>query len=204
MSRYKDITGQTFWRLTVLYKLHNYHKKRRAYWLCVCECGNLTEVSYDNLKTNNTKSCGCYNKDVHMKHNKCNTRLYYILDNMKMRCYNKNNKDYQNYGARGIVVCDEWLHDFQAFHDWAMENGYRENLTIDRIDNNKGYSPDNCRWVDIKTQSRNTRRNRLITIGNETKSLAEWCEILNLNYHTIKQRLYRKWPIKKALELEDK
>lgn len=100
---------------------------------------------------------------------------------MKDRCYNKKCKDYQMWGGRGITICDEWLRDVKSFYDWAMTHGYKDNLTIDRIDNNKGYSPDNCRWVDRKTQARNTRRNRVITINGETKCLVEWCEVFNIN-----------------------
>lgn len=118
---------------------------------------------------------------------------------MRYRCYNINDKEYSWYGGRGITICDEWLNDFMSFYDWSMNNGYQDNLTIDRIDNNKGYSPINCRWTTRKEQARNTRRNRLITIDGETKCLAEWCEVFNLNYHTVKRRLYRGWKIKKSI-----
>lgn len=130
-------------------------------------------------------------------------RLYKIFAHMKERCYDINNKDYHMYGGRGIKICDNWLNDFQAFYNWAMENGYRDDLTIDRINNNDNYDPNNCMWATKKQQARNTRRNRLITINNETKCLAEWCEILNLKYDTVKRRLYRGWPIKKAFNLEN-
>ena len=121
---------------------------------------------------------------------------------MKDRCYTIRDKEYSWYGGRGITICDEWLSDFMSFYKWSMMNGYDDTLTIDRIDNNKGYSPSNCRWVDRKQQARNTRRNRLIKINDEIKCLAEWCEIFNLNYHTVKRRLYRGWEVKKAFEIE--
>lgn len=130
-------------------------------------------------------------------------RLYKIHAHMKERCYDTNNKDYHMYGGRGIKICDEWLNDVTTFYNWAMDNGYKENLTIDRTDNNDDYKPSNCTWVTKKQQARNTRRNRMITINGETKCLAEWCEILNLKYHTVKRRLNRGWPIKKAFNLEN-
>lgn len=140
---------------------------------------------------------------MYTKHGKCNTRLYRRWKHMKDRCYNKNYKRYSDYGGRGIVVCDEWRNDFQAFYDWAINNGYKENLSIDRIDNNKGYSPDNCQWVDVATQNRNTRRTINFTYQGETHCLKDWCEILNLKYTTVKQRVTQyHWPIEKALGLE--
>lgn len=174
----------------------------------MCDCGNLVEVSGANLKKNNTKSCGCFQKETtakrFTKHNKSNTRLYKTYNEMKSRCYNKNDKDYQYYGGRGIAVCDEWLDDFMNFYNWAMDNDYLDDLTIDRIDVDSDYSPDNCRWVDMKTQNRNTRRNRMIVINGETHCLSEWCEILNLDYNKINSRINTLgWSIKKALELED-
>ena len=121
---------------------------------------------------------------------------------MKKRCYNSNDKAYNYYGGRGIKVCDEWLNDFQTFYDWSMNNGYNEHLTIDRIDVNGNYEPNNCRWVDYKIQNRNSRHNTLFTIDGETRCLSEWCEILNLNYKNVLARVTRyNWSIGEALEL---
>lgn len=128
-------------------------------------------------------------------------RIYKTLNHMKDRCYNQKCKDYHMWGGRGITICDEWLRDVKSFYDWAMTHGYKDNLTIDRIDNNKGYSPDNCRWVDRKTQARNTRRNRLITINGETKCLVEWCEVFNINYDMVKRRLHRGWSTERAFNI---
>lgn len=207
MSR--KLKGQKFGRLTVIDKLHNYHKNNRIYWLCVCECGNLINVNSSQLVSGQTQSCGCLRKDLltqrNIKHDKCNTRLYNIWGCMKQRCYNKNQPQYKNYGGRGIAVCDKWRDDFMVFYDWAMTNGYKSNLTIDRIDNNKGYEPSNCRWVTRKQQNRNTRQNRNITINGETHCLKDWCKILGLKRSTVSNRINQyNWSIKQALELEGK
>ena len=127
--------------------------------------------------------------------NKLNT----LLDHMKERCYNENSKSYARYGGRGITICDEWLRDSNAFKSWALSAGYREGLEIDRIDNNKGYSPDNCRWVTKKENARNTSRNKYITWNGETHALSEWCEILGVNYQTVNMRLFRGWSFEKAI-----
>ena len=205
--RFKDITGKKFGKLTALYRLHNYHKKG-TYWICVCDCGNFIETSYDSLH-NNAKSCGCLRKETTSKrfktHGKRNTRLYNIYKGMKARCYNKNNHKYKNYGGRGITVCKEWLNDFTTFYDWSMSHGYDDTLTIDRIDVNGNYEPDNCRWITNDEQQRNKTTNRLITIDNETHCLKEWCDILGLRYGTVVQRLnVYKWTIGEALGLEVK
>lgn len=118
---------------------------------------------------------------------------------IKERCYNENSKSYKRYGGRGITVCDEWLHDSEAFKRWALSNGYAKGLEIDRIDNNRGYSPDNCRWVTKTQNARNTSKNRYISWNNEIHPLSEWCEILNLNYNTINMRLHRGWDFEKAV-----
>ena len=146
----KDLSGKNFGRLTALYRLHNHHRKG-TYWLCACDCGNLTEVYLSNLQNGKTKSCRCLNHEpTNIKHGKCNTRLYNIYCAMKNRCYNKNYKRYKDYGARGIVVCQEWKDDFMSFYNWAMDNSYRDDLTIDRIDVNGNYEPSNCKWSTAK------------------------------------------------------
>lgn len=199
MGKFKDISCQKFSRLTVLHRLYNYHKKG-VWWLCVCECGGFTYVTTRDLNNGHTKSCGCLRK----KHGKRDTRLSRIWRGLKNRCYNVNNKDYRHYGKRGIAVCSEWLNDFMTFYNWSINNGYKDDLTIDRIDNSKGYSPDNCRWVDYKIQNRNRSNTKLITYKGETKPLMEWCELLNLKYDTVLHRLNASgWTIERALELEE-
>lgn len=167
MSKYIDLKGKKFGRLTALEKVGEY--KGNALWKCICECGNTKVIRSDQLRKNIVRSCGCLKKEQdkinlnQTKHNKEGTRLYFIWINMKTRCYNKNNKTYKYYGKRGITICEEWKNDFQAFYDWAMENGYNEKAkrgecTIDRINNDGNYEPSNCRWVSMKIQQKNKRK----------------------------------------------
>lgn len=118
-------------------------------------------------------------------------RLYKCWQDMKSRCYNKNNKDYYNYGNRGITVCDEWINNYKNFYEWSISNGYTDTLTIDRINSNGNYEPSNCRWATHKQQGNNTSRNKKIEFSGVTRNLSEWCEILNLNYNTIRSRINR-------------
>lgn len=138
----------------------------------------------------------------HVTHRKSRTRMYNIWKAVKRRCYNKNVNEYVNYGGRGIKMCDKWRNEFMSFYDWSMNNGYTDNSTIDRINNNGNYEPNNCRWVDRTYQSRNRRNNIEFTYNGETHCLSEWCEILCLNYSTIKSRLRYGWSIERALELK--
>lgn len=192
---FKDITCQRFGRLTALYRLHNYHKKG-TYWLCICDCGRLTEVTTQNIKK--VKSCIKCRNPSNIKHKHSNDRIYKIYLGMKKRCYNHNEKAYHNYGERGITICDEWLHDFQKFYVWSMENGYNDNLTIDRIDVNKGYDPNNCRWTDMYTQNTNTRRELFGIVLHEYNSL----EYFSLKYN-IPRRLVRQRFVKYGWTFED-
>lgn len=133
-------------------------------------------------------------------HNKSGTRLYRIFENMLARCYRPSNKSYKYCGAKGITICDEWLKNKSKFFEWAENNGYNKNLTIDRIDNQKGYSPDNCRWVDRKTQDRNRTSNVFITYNGETLCRADWEKRLGFRLGLLKQRIdWLGWSIEKAL-----
>lgn len=124
-------------------------------------------------------------------HGMSKTRMYKIWECMKYRCSNPNRPEYSHYGGRGIIVCDEWANDFLTFYNWSINNGYNESLTIDRIDVNGDYEPNNCRWVDMKTQANNTTRCIYITYRDKTQTLTQWCEELNLPYDTIRTRLRR-------------
>lgn len=207
MKKVKDLTGQKFGRLTPLKFLRI--EKHKAIWLCQCDCGNSIEVRGVELTKGHTKSCGCLRKEtcsnINKTHNKTNTRLYSIWCDIKKRCYNINYKSYKNYGGRGIAVCDDWRNDFMAFYKWSMSHDYNDNLTIDRIDVNGNYEPNNCRWATVKQQARNTRRNRYFTINGETHCLSEWCEIYNINPKKVECRLNKlKWSIIEALELKER
>ena len=153
-----DLTGQRFGRLTVLKRAETINKRTR--WLCRCDCGEEVIVEAYNLKKGHTQSCGCLQREAASKanttHGMRGSRLYRIWVCMHNRCYRKCYHAYNHYGGRGITICDEW-HDFQAFQYWAIENGYNDDLSIDRIDNDKGYYPDNCRWVTMEEQNRNKR-----------------------------------------------
>lgn len=134
-------------------------------------------------------------------HGKSKDKFYQVWNGMKQRCYNVNNKNYHNYGGRGIKVCDEWLNDFTSFYNWSMNNGYKDGLQIDRIDNNKDYEPSNCRWVNRYINNNNRRNNILFTYNNKTMSLRAWCRHLNVCYKTCMTRYYRGHTIEECLNL---
>lgn len=197
MGKFIDLTGQKFGRLLVLKYIGN------SYWLCKCECGNKKNAKAYDLKIGKVQSCGCLNveknKKLHTKHGLCNHRLNNIWQSMKQRCYNKNNPKYKNYGGRGITICEEWLDNFINFYNWAMANGYQDDLTIDRINVNGNYEPNNCRFVNNKIQSNNKTTNLYITYNSENHTLKEWSNILNINYYTLHKRITKyKWDIKRA------
>lgn len=191
MSKLKDLTGQRFGKLLVIERAKENTKHGRARWLCKCECGKEIITSGNCLLQGHAKSCGCSAKDNKSlyKHGLSQTRIHYIWRAMKDRCYNPNNSHYYLYGGRGITICNEWLNDFMSFYNWSMNNGYSENLTIDRIENDKSYSPNNCRWATDIVQSNNKRNNKLFTHNGESKSLAEWCRIFGIKYTTVQSRL---------------
>lgn len=201
MSNLKDLTGQKFALLTVISRVEN-DAKGKAYWKCLCDCGKTTIVSGSNLRSGAVKSCGCLRYKEKETHHLSNTRLYRIWNAIIQRCNNQKHWAYKYYGAKGINVCAEWKNDFLAFYMWAMGNGYSEKLTIDRIDNEKDYSPQNCRWVDRKTQANNRTFCKMIEHDGKTQSLMQWCEELNLNYKRIHSRLYRLgWSFEKAISV---
>lgn len=188
----KDWTGQKFNHLTVVKRVSPIGEQVK--WECVCDCGNVCVVSAQDLRRQ--KSCGCLKYKG--THNMTNTRLHRIWIKMKQRCSNPNEKAFRNYGGRGIKVCEEWVNDFVAFYDWAINNGYNDKLEIDRVNNDKDYSPDNCRWITHQEQQYNKRSNRLVEYNGETKPLKKWTEELNLDYHRVNTRLLNGWSIEDA------
>lgn len=202
MGKFIDLTGQKFGRLTVIERAEN-GKQGHTYWLCKCICGNKTIVRGNHLRKGLIRSCGCLEsenrKTMSTTHGLTKTRLYNIWGHIIQRCTNPNSKNYERYGGRGITICEKWRNDFVSFYEWAINNGYKEDLTIDRIDNNKGYFPDNCRWTDKITQANNTRSNRFLTFNNKTQTIAQWARELELNANRIGDRLNHGWSIEKAL-----
>lgn len=202
MGNIIDITGQKFNHLYVM--SHAFNKRGRSYWNCLCDCGKTVVVLGASLKSGNTKACGCHQKDGWrngVTHGKSNTRQYKIWQNMKNRCSNKKDKYFKNYGGRGIKVCDEWQNDFMNFYNWAMANGYDNNLTLDRTDNDGNYCPENCRWVDRKEQMRNMRRNRILKYKGKEQTMAQWAEEFNIPYYILNGRINQYgWSVKDAIE----
>lgn len=199
MSRFIDISGEKYNRWTVL-SLDRIENKK-AYWLCKCDCGVEKVVSSASLRNNTSKSCGCILNENRSRSAKglSKTRINNIYHNMKTRCNNKKSRRYKNYGGRGIKVCDEWNNNFLAFYNWSINNGYKDNLTIDRIDVNGDYEPSNCRWVTLKEQFYNKTDNVFYEINGEKKCLAELCKDYNMPYQTVRKRLERGKSIEESL-----
>lgn len=202
----KNYTGQKLGYIEVLEKTDE-RKNGNVVYKCKChKCGRVYNRTLCNLisrknKGHNNMTCGCLNRHHNnfYKHGLSDEKLMYIYSNMKQRCYNKNNYGYKNYGGRGIKVCDEWLNNFKSFYDWSINNGYQDNLTIDRINNDGNYEPSNCKWSTKLEQVRNRRNTILITYNNETKTIKEWAEQYNIDFNTLRTRIRRGWDIERAL-----
>lgn len=205
--------GTRYGRLTTT---GNYEiKSRRAFWECECDCGKRVFVRGSALKNGTTKSCGCYKIELQSKkmkkHNMSHTRIHGIWCNMRCRCNKEYEPTYVYYGARGIKVCPEWDNTndgFQNFYEWALENGYSDNLTLDRVDVNGNYEPLNCRWVDMKTQNRNKRNNHYINVNGEKMILTDVAEMLGITRAGILQRIDRGMSVEEAVskpkEIQDR
>ena len=201
---YRDRTGE---RYNSLVCIRPEKRGGYIYWLCKCDCGNETIVRGENLTSGAVKSCGCAGDHSNRIHGMSHTRLHNIWSRLFYRCYNPKCVHFKHYGGRGIRVCDEWhgTGGFQRFMKWALSNGYEETLTLDRINVNGNYEPDNCRWITQKQQMNNTRVNRFVSYNGQTHTVAEWSEITGISYATLSQRINKlNWPIEKALTKEVK
>lgn len=207
MGKVIDLTGKRFGKLTVI-KKHNQDKWGGWNWLCRCDCGNETIVSGGHLRSLKTKSCGCSRKETkNFTHKMTGSRLYKVWRAMKSRCYYEESEMFKHYGGRGITVCDEWKNSFISFYDWSMKNGYDENAergqcTIDRIDVNGNYEPNNCRWAAIKQQANNTRRNHFIKYNGKTQTVSQWANELGVEPDSIFNRLRKGFTEEEALTLK--
>lgn len=205
MARFIDLTGKQFDRLCVIKRVEN-NKYGNSVWLCQCDCGVQLRVRGDSLIKGNTKSCGCLRKEKVIEraktHGKTNTKCYMEWANMKARCYNPNSKQYKDYGGRGITMCERWRKSFEAFYADVSElpNFGKEGYSINRIDNNGNYEPNNVEWADDITQANNKRNNHLITYNGKTQSLSQWAAEKGLKRSTLEQRINKyHWNIEKAL-----
>lgn len=201
MSRLIDLTGKKFGRLTVIERGEGRYGGS-AFWVCRCDCGNTVTVDGANLRSGNSTSCGCFKREhpARLRHGMSKTKLYGIWRAMKDRCQNPHTKFYKNYGGRGIAVCDEWKSP-EKFFEWAKENGYAKGMTIDRIDVNGDYCPENCRWVSMEQQGNNKRNNVLFELDGKTQTLAQWCTELDCNYKTVYKRVFvLGWDFERAVK----
>ncbi len=192
-----DIVNQRFGKLiaTELSHVNNYPSGGRCeYWLCKCDCGNSVIVAKKNLLNGNTQSCGCAraikNRERLTKHGGKKTKLYGVWSSMIARCYSENDLSFSYYGRRGITVCEQWRHNFENFQNWAQSAGYKDGLTIDRINVNDAYSPENCRWVNMTVQANNRSNTIYIEHNGERHTCAEWARMLNMSYDTINNRYH--------------
>lgn len=188
-----DITGKRFGKLVAI-QIAKKDKRGEYYWLCKCDCGNQKVVSSYKLRSGNTKSCGCFQREfrangIRKTHGMTNSKLYTIWQNMKHRCNDPKNIMFQYYGGRGIRVCDEWLGGFEQFMEWAMKMGYQEGLSIERIDVNGDYSPANCKWITKKQQYLNRTDSHLLTAFGKTQTIKEWADESGIKYDTIERRV---------------
>ena len=197
MSRLIDLPGSKFGRLTVVERSAKSRKAGHAMWTCLCDCGTFCEVDSYALRHGLTRSCGCLMREwqnaSHCTHGKSGSRLYSIWLGMRDRCNRPGNKYYGHYGGRGIKVCFAWDTSFEAFSDWADQAGYNDSLTIDRIDVNGDYCPENCRWATVVEQGRNKRYNRKLQYRGEEKTLGEWAEETGIPIALISSRFSRGW-----------
>lgn len=207
---YKDLTGQKFGRLVVEKYLYT-NNRRKAVWKCKCDCGKYVEIPSERLLQKFTKSCGCLHSESSKQnvkkatekklkyHTEAEKIIYHTFSQMKRRCYKSKCKAYKNYGARGIKIYDKWLKEPKLFYEWSIDNGWEKGLSIDRINVNRDYKPNNCRWVSNLVQQNNKRNNRYLEYKGQIHTTAEWSRILNIPKGTIADRLKKGWETEKIL-----
>ena len=198
-----EMIGKRFGRLLVEKNIGRRQGNTHIFFECICDCGNIHTASKGNLLSGKTNSCGCMANEILIARNTTHGQysggkqspIIRIFQCMYMRCYCESHEFFNLYGGRGIAICDEWLHDRKAFVDWSFSNGFKDGLSIDRINNNKGYSPNNCRFVSQKRQTRNTRVSVMLTIKGETKHICDWVNIYHnvVPYTTAKSRYRSGW-----------
>ena len=214
MSRLIDLSGKTFGRLTVVKQLPTVYTARgsRTRWLCKCSCGNELEVDAYSLRSGHTQSCGCLQSEIAAKriaertktHGQSKSKLFKIWMSMRNRCSYPNTRYYKDYGGRGIRVCDEWENSFESFRKWALQTGYDENApkgqyTIERINVDGNYCPENCKWATTKEQANNKRNTLYLTFNGITQSAAMWADEYGLKHTTLYERLRKGWSIEDAI-----
>lgn len=205
-SRTNDLLGKRFSRYVVIAKAEPYYNKdgtiQCAGWLCKCDCGNVKRVRGNSLVMNKTKSCGCANREKpsnNITHHMSNSIIYMKYKGMKARCYNPNCKAFKHYGARGILVCDEWVNNFESFYQWSIANGYSDKLSLERIDVNGNYEPTNCKWILFKEQAFNKRNSILTDSGESIAKLAREIGIVPPNI--ARGRYKNGWSLYNALHI---
>ncbi len=207
MTQHLNLIGRKFEKLTVISQAES--RNRKAFWNCKCDCGTASVVRTSSLTSGNTRSCGCLQKEIASLEGKkrykhgfsskglCSSGVYKSWSHMKQRCLNENNKSYPRYGGRGIEVCEEWI-EFENFYKWALENGYKKGLSIERINKDGDYRPDNCKWATSREQNNNKSGNQIILYQGQEKTIGEWAEILNIKYSTLHARIKNGWDVKQA------
>lgn len=203
--------GKRFGRLTIIDFVHAEPPYRGWLWVCRCDCGKTKTLMVSDVKQGKIRSCGCLHDEVCVERGikfkhlvKENKRLYSIYNGIKKRCYAEREPRYKDYGARGIRMCDEWLNPvtgFDNFAEWSLSNRYTDDMTIDRIDVNGNYEPDNCRWISLSEQALNKRDTLRVTYRGESVPLKELCDRQGVNYDTVHNRIYSlKWSVERAIE----
>lgn len=190
-----DLIDLTFGYWTVLCKSDKKSNNGSVLWRCQCECGTICDVCESSLHLDKSTNCGCKRKAKNKlnatTHGLSETPLYKIWQGMKDRCYNHSHTSYENYGGRGIKMCDEWKNSFETFYSWAMNSGYEHGLTIERMNNNEGYAPTNCKWATNLEQANNKRNNHKITYNGKTMTIAQWSKFLGVTPGCITNRIAR-------------